>query len=78
MRMMMITTTTIMMMIVCTETSLRFYNIYFISRWFRVTIELKKITLKCKLATLQTEADDIIVKTTLSLGRKGKERGDSI
>ena len=77
MRMIMMTTT-MMMMIVCTETSLRFYCIYFISRWFRVIIELKKITLKCKLATLQTEADDIIVKTTLSLGRQGKDRGDSI
>ena len=74
----MMTTTIMMMMIVCTETSLRFYYIYFISRWFRVIIELKKITLKCKLATLQTEADDIIVKTTLSLGRQGKDRGDSI
>ena len=74
MRLMM--TTTIMLMIVCTKTSLCFYLMYFICRW--VIIELKKTTLKCKLATLQTEAYDIIVKTTSSLGRQGKVRGDSI
>ena len=71
-------TTTMMLMIVCTKTSLCFYLIYFICRWFRVIIEVKKITLKCKLATLQTEADDIIVKTTSPLGKQGKARGDSI
>ena len=49
-----------------------------IYRWLRVIIELKKITLKCQLATLQTEAGDIIVKTTSSLGRQGKAGGDSI
>ena len=75
---MMIMTTTMMLMIVCTKTSLCFYLIYFICRWFRVIIELKKITLKCKLATLQTEADDIIVKMTSPLGKQGKARGDSI
>ena len=74
-RMMM--TTTMMMMIVCVKTSFYFYSSYFIYRWFRVIIELKKITLKCKLPILQTEADDNIVKTS-SLGRKGKDRGDSI
>ena len=58
--------TTMMLMIVCSKTSLFFYLIYFICRWLRVIIALKKITLKCKLATLQTEADDIIVKTTSS------------
>ena len=62
----------------CTKTSLCFYYIYFICRWFGVIIELKKITLECKLATLQIEADHIIVKTTSSLGRQGKARGDSI
>ena len=41
-------------------------------------IELKKIMLKCNLAILQTEADVIVVKTTSSLGRQGKDRGDSI
>ena len=30
------------------------------------------------MAILQTEADDIIVKTTLSVERQGKDRGDSI
>ena len=30
------------------------------------------------MAILLTEADDIIVKTTLSLGGQGKDRGDSI
>ena len=30
------------------------------------------------MAILQIEADDIIVKTTLSLGRQGKDIGDSI
>ena len=30
------------------------------------------------MAILQTEADDIIVKTTLSLGRQRKDRGDSL
>ena len=60
--------TTMMLMIVCSKTSLFFYLIYFICRWLRVIIALalKKITLKCKLATLQIEADDIIVKTTSS------------
>ena len=71
----MMMTTTMMLMIVCTKTSLCFYLMYFICRW--VIIELKKTTLKCKLATLQTENYDIIVKTTSSLGR-GKVRGDSI
>ena len=75
---MMMMMTTMMLMIVCTKTSLSFYLIYFICRWFRVIIELKKITLQCKLATLQTEADDIIVKTTSSSGRQGKARGDRI
>ena len=70
-------TATMMLMIVCTKTSLFFYLVYVICLWFGVIIELKKITLKCKLATLQTEADDIIVKTTSSLGRQGKARGDS-
>ena len=46
-------------------------------RWFKVIINLKKITLKFNLAILQTEADDIIVKTTSSLGRQGKDGGDS-
>ena len=71
----MMMTSTMMLMIVCTKTSLCFYLMYFICRW--VIIELKKTTLKCKLATLQTENYDIIVKTTSSLGR-GKVRGDSI
>ena len=75
---MMMMTTTVMLMIVCTKTSLCSYLIYCICRWFRVTIELKKVTLQCKLATLQTEADDIIVKTTSSSGRQGKARGDRI
>ena len=75
---MMTMTTTMMLMIVCTETSLSFYLTYFICRWFRVIIELKKIMLKCKLATFQTVADDIIVKTTSSLGRQVNARGDSI
>ena len=74
----MMMTTTMMLMIICTKTSLFFYLIYFICRWFRVIVELKKITLKFKLATLQTEADDIIVKTTSPLGRQGKAKGDSI
>ena len=74
----MMMTTTMMLMIVCPKTSLCFYLMYFICLWFRVIIELTKITLKCKLATLQTEADDVIVKTTSSLGRQGKARGDSI
>ena len=30
------------------------------------------------MAILQTEADGIIVKTTLSLGRQDKDRGDNI
>jgi len=74
----MMITQTMMLMIVCTKTSFCFYLMYFICRWFRVIIELKTPTLKCKLATLQTEADDIIVKTTSSLGRQGKAREDSI
>ena len=64
MMIMMMTTTTIMMMIVCTKTSFCFYYSYFVRRWFGIIIE--------------TEADDIIVKTTLSLGRQGKDSGDSI
>ena len=75
--MMMMTMTTIMMMIVGTKTSFCFYLSKFICRWFKVIINLKKITLKFKLAILQTETDDIIVKTTPSLGRQGKDRGDS-
>ena len=68
---MMMMTTTMMLMIVRTKTLLCFYLIYLIFRWFSVIIELKKTTLKCKLATLQTESDDIIVKTTSSLGGQG-------
>ena len=75
--MMMIMATIIMMMIVCTKTSFCFYENCFTCRWLRVIIELKKITLKCTLTILQTEADDIMVKTTSSLGRQGKDRGDS-
>ena len=78
MMMMMMMTSTMMVMIVCTKTSFCFYYIHFICVWLRVIIELKKITLKCKLAMLQTDGDDIIVKTTSSLGRRGKDRGDSI
>ena len=78
MMMMTVMTSTMMVMIVCTKTSFCFYQIHFICVWLRVIIELKKITLKRKLAMLQTDADDIIVKTTSSLGRRGKNRGDSI
>ena len=77
MMMMMMVTMTTMMTIVCTKTSFCFYQSYFICRWFEVVIKLKKITLKCQLAILQTEADDMIVKTTSSLGRQGKDREDS-
>ena len=53
--------TSMMMMIVYTVTSLCFYKNYFRFRRIRLVFKLKKITLKFRVAVLQTEVDDMVV-----------------
>ena len=54
-------TSMMMMMIVYTVTSLCFYKNYFRFRRIRLVFKLKKITLKFRVAVLQTELDDMVV-----------------
>ena len=61
MMMTMVMMTSMMMMIVYTMTSLCFYKNYLRFRGFRLVFKLKKITLKFRVAVLQTEVDDMVV-----------------
>ena len=61
MMMTMVMMTTMILMIVYTNTSFCFYQNYFRFRRIRLVFKLKKITLKFRVAVLQTEVDDMVV-----------------
>ena len=61
MMMTMVMMTAMILMIVYTHRSFCFYQNYFRCRCIRLIFKLKKITLKFRVAVLQTEVDDMVV-----------------